>query len=137
MQCREAQVQFSAYIDRELDAESNNGLSLHLQQCPHCREALNELEALDGKLRRLPRVELGPEFSSRLITLIRQREFSKHPGVPGRLPGIASPSRLLDSLRDWFGFASQAGNDPLKEFSDFPPLSIGSVYFSIFGQSGD
>jgi hypothetical protein len=72
-----------------------------------------------------------------LITLIKERAVSSHYGLRQALPAAASFSGLLDSLRNLFGLTSQAGNNPLDEFGDFPPLTISSAYFSIFGQSGD
>jgi hypothetical protein len=55
--------------------------------------------------------------------------------VPGVLPAVAPFSGLVESVRDLFGLTTQSGNSPLDEFNDFPPLSMGSVYFTIFGQS--
>jgi hypothetical protein len=55
--------------------------------------------------------------------------------LPGVLPAVATSSGLVDGLRDLFGLATRSGDSPLDEFNDFPPLSMGSVYFNIFGQS--
>jgi anti-sigma factor RsiW len=132
MQCNEAEARFSAYIDGELEAGFNEDLTAHLCQCLHCREVFDELEAFDAKLRRLPQVQLGPEFSRRMVTLVNRR-----PGPPECQPAAVGSSGLLDSLVDLFGLTRRAGDNPLDEFGDFPPLTIGSAYFSIFGYSGD
>jgi anti-sigma factor RsiW len=132
MECREVQARFSAYIDGGLEAGFNEDLTAHLCQCLHCREVFDELEAFDAKLRRLPQLQLDPEFSRRMITLINRRF-----GQPETPPAATSGSGLLDSLGDWFGLTRHAGDNPLDEFGDFPPLTIGSAYFSIFGYSGD
>jgi anti-sigma factor RsiW len=136
MQCRQAMVRISAYIDGELDAASRNDLESHLRQCPQCRSALNELQGVDHKLRSLPRAELGPDFSRQLITVMGERGVTDRAHLPGFLPAVAASSGLLGALRGLLGLATQSGNNPLDEFNDFPPLSIGSAYFNIFGQSG-
>jgi anti-sigma factor RsiW len=135
MQCRQAMARISAYIDGELDAASHNDLELHLRQCPQCRAALNELLGVDHELRSLRRAELGPDFSRRLITVMGECGIRDRADVPGVLTAIATSSGLVEGLRDLFGLATQSGNSPLDEFNDFPPLSMGSVYFNIFGQS--
>jgi hypothetical protein len=55
--------------------------------------------------------------------------------LPGVLPAVATFSGLVEGLRELFGPVTQSGNNPLDEFNDFPPLSMGSVYFTILGQS--
>jgi len=135
MQCQQAGARISAYIDGELDAASHNDLESHLRQCPHCRVALNELLGVDHELRSLPRVELGPDFSRRLITVMSECGMPDRTDLPGVLPAVATFSGLVEGFRDLFGPAIQSGNNPLDEFNDFPPLSMGSVYFTIFGQS--
>ena len=134
MQCQQAGARISAYIDGELDAASHNDLESHLRQCPHCRVALNELLGVDHELRSLPRVELGPDFSRRLITVMSECRIPDRTDLPGVLPAVATFSGLVESLRDLFG-PTPSGNNPLDEVNDFPPLSMGSVYFNIFGQS--
>jgi len=135
MQCRQAMARISAYIDGEVGAASHNDLESHLRQCPKCRAALNELEGVDHKLRSLPRAELGPDFSRRLITVTSEYGMSDRADSPSVLPAVATFSGLVEGLRDLFEPATQSGNNPLDEFNDFPPLSMGSVYFNIFGQS--
>ena len=135
MQCRQAMARISAYIDGEVGAASHNDLESHLRQCPKCRAALNELQGVDHKLQSLPRVELGPDFSRRLITVMSECGMPDRTDLPGVLPAVATFSGLVEGFRDLFGPAIQSGNNPLDEFNDFPPLSMGSVYFTIFGQS--
>jgi hypothetical protein len=135
MQCQQVGARISAYIDGELDAASHNDLESHLRQCPKCRAALNELQGVDHKLQSLPRVELGPDFSRRLITVMSECGMPDRTDLPGVLPAVATFSGLVEGFRDLFGPAIQSGNNPLDEFNDFPPLSMGSVYFTIFGQS--
>jgi anti-sigma factor RsiW len=135
MQCRQAMVRISAYIDGELDAASRNDLESHLRQCPQCRAALNESQEVDHKLRSLPRAELGPDFSRQLITVMGECGVTIRADLPAVLPAVAASSGLVGGLRDLFGLETQSGTSPLDEFNDFPPLSMGSVYFTILGQS--
>jgi hypothetical protein len=127
-------ARISAYIDGELDAASHNDFESHLRQCPLCRAALNELQGVDDRLRSLPRAELGPDFSRQLITVLGERGVTDRADLRGVLPTVTTFSGLVEGLRDLFG-PTQSGNNPLDEFNDFPPLSMGSAYFNIFGQS--
>ncbi|MCH7717978.1 MAG: zf-HC2 domain-containing protein, partial [Chloroflexi bacterium] len=47
--------ELSAYVDGQLPSAARARLEEHVQACAACREALEELRALRGALRELPR----------------------------------------------------------------------------------
>jgi len=134
MQCDHARARLSAYLDGELDAGAAKHLTSHLRQCLDCQEALRDLQGFDDELRSLPRVDLGPDFFNRLITGLSERESFERATFAEELLANAKHSSLADILWNFFGAGHRSGNDTLDEFSDFPPLSIGSAYFTVFGQ---
>ena len=133
MQCRQANLEISAYIDKELDARSAAELELHLRQCASCRERLEQLRRTDAALLHMPRIELGADFAQRVLMLAGEH------GSPGKLPEEMSQppgvSQLLDGFRELFGIQKNTVPDALEEFDDFFPLSISSTYFSIIGET--
>jgi len=134
MQCRQARARMSPYTDKELDVRSVMELESHLRQCTSCRETLDELQRADKTLQSMPRLELGPEFSRRVVMLAGQLGPAQ-----AQLLEDASPttgfSQLLEGFRELFGLEKSTMPGALDEFNDFFPLSISSTYFSIFGQS--
>jgi hypothetical protein len=134
MRCYQARARLSAYIDGELETGATEDLATHLRQCLYCQEALNDLQRFDDDLRQLPRIDLGPNFFNGLSARLGERGNFDRADLPEALPAGAKPSRLADILIDFFGPGRRSGDDPLEEFSDFPPLSIGSAYFTVFGQ---
>jgi anti-sigma factor RsiW len=45
MTCREAVSLITAYLDGALGAGDHDRLEQHLEECPHCREHLKQIEA--------------------------------------------------------------------------------------------
>jgi len=130
MRCSDARVGLSAYVDRELGGEALNELTSHLGQCLNCRETLEGLQRSDEQLMRLTRVDPGADFFRRLLAIVDEEQNLDRAALTAARPGV------LDELRNVFGLAAQSSNNPLDEFGDCPPLSIGSAYFTIFGQPG-
>ena len=132
MQCSEARMFISAYLDKQLDANSSVSVESHLRQCARCREALEELRRVDDRLRSLPKVELGPYFAERLVARLGERavDAQDHNTQPGTEEDV---SGLIGRLRGLFGVTATREANTLDEFSDFFPLSIGSAYFTIMG----
>lgn len=47
-ECKELEMQLSAYADGELDAPLAARVSSHLRGCPRCQQALEEIRAIDS-----------------------------------------------------------------------------------------
>jgi anti-sigma factor RsiW len=134
MQCHQVRIQISAYLDNELDVSSRISLELHLRQCADCHGILAELQQLDDGLRALPRIDMGRDFSKRMLLLANQQDALDSDELSQRTSALKSRSRLGGGLRALFGLASRPVAGPLDEFSDCFPLSISSAYFTIFDQ---
>jgi anti-sigma factor RsiW len=135
MQCDETMARLAAYIDQELDVDCSSEVVSHLHRCPRCQAALSELQHVDSRLRGLSRIDLGSDFSGRLARLVREEhESSERVVLRGGRPAARWGPGLFDGLRALLGIVAHSEDDPLDEFNDFPPLSIGSAYFSIWGQ---
>jgi anti-sigma factor RsiW len=85
--CEHVRLQLMAAIDGEIDAASTADRE-HLSSCSSCGQWVDDLEAMDGRLRRLvypdARVDLWASVSTRI------REIAATPDATGRLWVIGS-----------------------------------------------
>jgi len=121
----------SAFIDHELDAESSLQLESHLQRCVECRKAIDELRVLNGMVLELPRIEPGPDYASEMV--FRVRKISTAPDVKrqGRLSLFRWLSRVAEDFMDMMTSSRSKSPGTLDEFNDFPPHSMGYIYFRL------
>jgi anti-sigma factor RsiW len=138
MQCRQVLARMSAYVDHELDAASTMNFDFHLEECVDCRQVLGDFRRVDDALRELQRLKLGPEFSKRAVALAGTPDVRTHPkGLP-ELSALAFLAEVFGDVQGLLGITARPhpGNLELDEFNDFPPLSMGSLYFEILGEHG-
>lgn len=131
MQCRQARAKISAYLDHELDAASSHQLELHLHQCAECREALNDFQERDDMVRVLPRIEPGTDFARQTVKKLGEISASGEIEHQGKLSVFKRLSRLAADFSELIGREAAPSTGTLDEFDDFPPLSMGSVYFKL------
>jgi predicted anti-sigma-YlaC factor YlaD len=85
--CEHARLQLMAAIDGEIDTASTADRE-HLSSCSSCEQWVDDLEAMDGRLRRLvypaARVDLWASVSAGI------RELAEKPDATGRLWFIGS-----------------------------------------------
>lgn len=62
MDCQQAARRLDEYASSELDAQERAEVDRHLHGCADCRDALQELRALDARIRALPRGTTPPDF---------------------------------------------------------------------------
>lgn len=74
MNCRNAQLKFSEFLDQGLDPKKARALVAHLKSCPACAKRWERFRFRLEALRDLERIEPSPEFESRLWRRIRQPE---------------------------------------------------------------
>ena len=135
MRCEEARERFSAYLDGELDAETLEGLGGHLARCANCASDLRIMKALDEELQSLPTIDPGRDFARRVTSRLDTWDFFTGPPLESR-PIVSTLTDLLGELLDMIGIKRETTTRTLEEFGDCPPLSMGSVYFRIIGESG-
>ncbi len=71
--CRKNQKLFSAYIDGMLPERAKKSFAGHLDSCPECRKALQELELLRELLREFPEKHPGPGFETAILSRVREK----------------------------------------------------------------
>jgi anti-sigma factor RsiW len=131
MKCRQARAKIPTYMDHELDAASSRQLELHLNQCAECREALHDFQELDDMVRVLPRIEPGPDFARQLVMMVSQKAATDEGEHQVKLSLFKRLSRFVEDFVDMVSLAQAPSTGTLDEFGDFPPLSMGSLYFKL------
>jgi hypothetical protein len=131
MQCRQARGKISAYMDHELDAASSRQVESHLHECTNCREVLKGFQQIDGMVRGLPRFDLGPDFARQMIMKLSEPAAGGEIERPGRPPLFERLLQIVGDFVDLVDSARSPSTGTLDEFSDFPPLSMGHIYFKL------
>ncbi len=71
MTCKLYEEQLSSYLDGELPAARAARLEAHLKTCPHCREELEALGGIAGRLRAASsQVEVSHDFDRRVLRTV-------------------------------------------------------------------
>lgn len=71
--CRKNQKLLSAYVDGMLPEKSQKTFAGHLDSCPECRKALQELELLRELLREFPEKHPGPGFETAILSRVKEK----------------------------------------------------------------
>lgn len=72
MTCREAVSLVTAYLDGALRASDHDRLERHLEECPHCREHLHQIETTIRFMGQVRADDLDPTVREDLIDLYRR-----------------------------------------------------------------
>jgi anti-sigma factor RsiW len=62
MDCRQTQEMLSAYVDAELDAAAAMQVAAHVEHCPACRAALDQMQSLRLQVARQATRHTAPEY---------------------------------------------------------------------------
>ena len=135
MECRQARARISAYMDHELDDVSSRQLESHVHQCAECREILVDLQRIDAMVRDLPRTELGPDFAKQMVMKLTGLTAAEEAGRTDRLSLLERLWRIVEDFVDLVSTARSPSTGTLDELGDFPPLSMGYVYFNLISVS--
>jgi anti-sigma factor RsiW len=131
MECRHARRKISAYLDHELDAPSVRQLEAHIQQCMECRETLNDFRGLSEEVRSLPKIDPGPDFAVRMVRTVRDSAAAGAGEPPVRFSLRERLSRIVEDFMEVVSPPRSPATGALNEFNDFPPLSMGYIYFNL------
>ncbi|MBF0552288.1 MAG: zf-HC2 domain-containing protein [Deltaproteobacteria bacterium] len=132
MQCSKVSEKISAYLDHELDFELSRQMALHIGQCDDCREMFQDFQKIDATLREMPEIELAADFARQLGRMVEVKEGP----ATGRLSILASLGRSVQSFTRLLDATRFSSTQALDEFNDFPPFSMGYIYFKLLEQSG-
>jgi anti-sigma factor RsiW len=72
MTCREAVGLVTAYLDGALGVADHDRLERHLEECPHCREHLKQIETTIRVAGEVQTDDLDPRARADLINLYRR-----------------------------------------------------------------
>lgn len=131
MECRHARRKLSAHLDHELDAPSARQLAYHLQQCMECRQTLEEFRGLSEKVRSLPKIDPGPDFTVRMISAARGSAAPDAEEAPARFSLWERLSGIVENFMEVVSPPRLPATGALNEFNDFPPLSMGYIYVNL------
>lgn len=74
MNCRHTKSRFSRYLDGEISVTERERIESHVNACPACRKALEQLQSVSESLAQLPSPPDVPQgFAERLRSLAAQR----------------------------------------------------------------
>lgn len=131
MECRQARTKISSYMDHELDAASVRQLESHLHHCAECRDALSDFQEVDDMVRGLPRIDPGPDFAAQMVRKVSGSAAAGEIKRQVRLSLFVRLSRIAEDFIELLSSARSLSTGTLDEFSDFPPLSMGYIYFNV------
>ena len=135
MQCQKVQRKISAYIDGELDAASSRSVERHISQCGICREMVADFADVNVLVRGLPKLDMGPDFIGQLLERVSESQ-APFAGRCSDRSLFATIMRFMSSFMDLLDAGKSPSTKTLDEFGDFPPSSIGYIYFKLLDQTG-
>jgi len=77
MQCSGIQELISSYIDDQLGPEEKEAFSFHIQSCPGCREALEEVQSVHELFNSAERFSAPYGFTARVMASLETKEPSR------------------------------------------------------------
>jgi predicted anti-sigma-YlaC factor YlaD len=77
--CDKFRMNFSNYLDGELQKEGKKSLVDHFSECPECHEAYRQVKDIQKSLINLPPVSTSPEFEHNLQQRIQSA--NQNPGI--------------------------------------------------------
>jgi len=97
------------YVDGELDAETRDHLSRHLDVCERCRAVARSFGATDGLLDAMGTVPVPEGFSERILRVARRRVQGVPPrrGVRRLLSRLAAAAVLVAAVGVFFALAAR------------------------------
>ncbi len=72
---------FHVYLDGELAPAEQRALLAHLQACPHCTQALSELETLFQAIAQIPEVPLERELTAAVLSHLEPPSRNRADGL--------------------------------------------------------
>lgn len=122
-------------MDSELDGSTSSMIEQHLDGCPACLKHLHEFKGADGLVHGLPKIDPGPDFARRVISVaILTSDVASRETVPFAASLKRAVTLLSEAVLRIFEPGTAQSTHTLDEFSDCPPLSMSFVYFKLLEQ---
>ena len=122
-------------MDGELDRSSSQSVEHHISQCGACRKLVDDFQEVDDLLRGLPKFDTSPDFVGQILEKVGESQAPAARKPSDRSP-LASLMRFLSSFMDLLETRNSPSTHTLDEFGDFPPFSMGHIYFKLLDQPG-
>ena len=133
MECRDIQKKLSAYIDEELNPDQFENVTQHLLHCPECSSALEDLQKVDTVLNNAPLYSVPAKFSEKLMQEIDITSSStENLNIINLI--FAPVTKFILNFFTLIESLKSLKTATLDEFSDFPPCSMGYIYFNLIDQ---
>jgi anti-sigma factor RsiW len=129
MNCDEATIKISAYMDGELDAAEARSVAEHLTTCGACRKEFEAFSKVDGFLQALPQADLPAGFAAELVSKTRLRRSA---GTPRSFGALGRLLRFFEAFFNLLGLEVSPATRALDEFNDVPSSFIGYAYFKVY-----
>lgn len=130
MKCQKVLEKISAYIDDELSSVQAKKIIDHLGQCAECQKEFEVFQHVNTLVKDLPHQEMPPEFVKQMASKVHQsyapveKSFIKAWAFIPMFKFFEKLFELLDPVK-------APESRTLEEFNDFPPSSLGHIYFKI------
>jgi predicted anti-sigma-YlaC factor YlaD len=135
MECSQIRRKLCAFMDGEMDGTTSQLIEEHLDGCRECLEYLHGFRQVDERLQGVPKIDLSPDFSSRVVSAaIQTPDVEKRKGVRFTSSLKQAVMRLSEAVFSLLGPGAGPSTRTLDEFSDCPPLSMSSIYFKLLDQ---
>ena len=135
MNCSQIRKKLSAFMDNEMDGTSSRSIIEHLRDCPRCRDYLRDFREIDNLVYGLPRNDPSPDFSWRVMkAAIGTSKIVDEKPVPLSSRLRFALERLSEEIFSLIPSGPGHSIRTLEEFSDYPPLSMGFIYFRLLEQ---
>jgi anti-sigma factor RsiW len=145
MKCRHVKRMISQYIDDDLSLDGKKDFDSHIQNCPSCRERLEETLALHQMFTSAERFPAPYGFATRVLANLEEKEGSRLRSLVLIRPfffraaqvafalvvmtiGIVSGNLLLAERKTPMGQTAVQETFSLDLFQATPPGSIGRIY---------
>ncbi|MBW1848117.1 MAG: zf-HC2 domain-containing protein [Deltaproteobacteria bacterium] len=130
MHCDEIRIKLSAYLDNELEAEISWRVEEHLAECCGCRKELKTLKTINQRIMDFPWLRVSEGFDKKIMSSVDKSEtHKKHEQIIRR--AIVSAINFFERLFGLISTEKWPSTQSLDEFGDFPPCSLGRVYFKL------
>jgi len=133
--CEEIRKKLSAFIDHELPHLERSLIEKHLQQCLSCRQEEISLRKINDLLDSIPNERPAPTFA--LKTVHRASSWKQCDYVKEHLfrPAVAYVLSAVSLVFYFEAGAFKKRANPayrhLRNFDDFPPESLSSIYIGL------
>ncbi|MBW1727950.1 MAG: zf-HC2 domain-containing protein [Deltaproteobacteria bacterium] len=130
MKCQEVLEKISAYIDNELSSIQAKKIIDHLGQCAECQKEFEAFQCIDILIKDLPAQEMPPEFVKQMLSKLPSSYVTVEKSFI-KARAFIPMFKFFEKFFELLGPVRASESRTLEEFNDFPPSSLGHIYFKL------